>query len=317
MSKDFEGYVQSQETLLKKTKTKSTIEVGKAKARLNKKKSEYPGHTRVEITFDDFYKGELADQCGWNEKQIDSFDVQLFAKLQDKGAIVNWEDKEFFTVDIPEEATEDVIADIESALRSVFSNPLSTKEGIEKAEELHREIKNKQEKLALQELAKNRTEEYLFEAYQEKPHATSPRDNEGFCAIVKVKIKKTSGITYGDEEFFGRENRKTATKPNMVILSVSVKGKPFDKLYKGRVIKKGHYGFGDYESELQKIIQGLQSQENEVAKMSNRVLVARNMGTEADGESVKLLCTEDFANKVVEHIKGLYSDLRNILKEKE
>ncbi len=317
MSEKFEGGIPPQETPERKPKTRSTIEVGEARVRLNKKKSEYPGYTRVEITFDDIYQGELADQYGWNEEQIGSFDAQLFAKLQDKGAIVNWEDKEFFTIDIPEEAKEDVIADIELALRSVFSNPLSKKEDIEKAEKLHREIKDRQEELVRQELAKTRTEENLFQAYQEKPHATSSADHKGYCAIMKVKIKKASGITYSDEEFLGRENRKIATKPNMVILSVSVSGKPFDRLYKGRIIQKGQYGFGDYESDLQKIIQELQSQEDEVVKMSHRVSTIRNRGTEADGEKVELLCTEDFANKVTEHIKGLFSDLQDISKEKK
>lgn len=315
MSEKFEGSIPPQETPERKPKTKSTIEVGESRARLVKKKSEYPGHTRVEITFDDIYQSELADKYGWNEKQIDSFDTQLFAKLRDKGALINWEDKEFFIIDIPEETTEDVIADIESALKSVFGNPLSKEEDIEKAEKLHREIKDRQEELARQELAKTRTEENLFQAYQEKPYATSPADHEGYCAIRKVKIKKVSAITYSDEEFLGRENRKMATKPSMVILSISVSGKPFDRLYKGRIIQKGQYGFGDHESELQKIIQGLQSQEDEVVKMSHKVSAIRNRGTEADGERVELLCTEDFANKVAEHIKGLYSDLHDISKK--
>lgn len=314
MLEKFESGMPPQETPEKKPKTKSTIEVGEARVRLTKKKSEYPGYTRVEITFDDIYQGELADRYDWNESQIGSFDVQLFAKLQDKGAIINWEDKEFFTIDIPEEATKDVITDIESALKLTFVSPLLNKEDIEKVEELHRKIKDKQEELGRQELDKVRMEENLFQAYKEKPHATSPADHEGYCAITKVKIKKASGITYSDEEFLGRENRKIATKPNMVILSVSVSGKPFDRLYSGRVIQKGQYGFGDYESELRKIIQGLQSQSDEIAKISHRVSTIRNRGQEADGERVEILCTEDFAGKVAEHIKGLYSDLRDISK---
>lgn len=317
MPEKIEGGIPPQETPERKPNTKSTVKVGESRARLAKKKSEYPGHTRVEITFDDIYQGELADKYDWNEGQIHSFDTQLFAKLRNKGAIVNWEDREFFTIDMPEEATKDVVADIESALKSVFSNPLSKKEDIEKAEELHRGIKDKQEELALQELAKVRKEENLFQAYQEKPHATSSADHEGYCAIRKVKIKKASGITYSDEEFLGRENIKTATKPNMVILSVSVNGKPFDRLYKGRIIKREQYGFGDYESELQKIIQRMQSQEYEVVKISHKISTKRNRGQEADGERVELLCTEDFANKVAEHIKDLYSDLHDISKKKE
>ncbi|MCD6471121.1 hypothetical protein J7K86_01160 [bacterium] len=313
MSKKLEGRISPQETPEKKPKTKSTIELGESRVRLVKKKSEYPGYTRVEIIFDDIYQGELADKYGWNENQIDSFDTQLFAKLQDKEAIINWEDREFFTVDVPENATEDVIADIELALKLTFSNPLSKKEDIEKAEKLRQKIKNKQEELARQELAKVRTEENLFQAYKEKPHATSPADHEGYCTISKVKIKKASGITYTDDEFLGREHRRIATKPNMVILSVSIAGEPFDRLYGGRVIQKEQ--FGNYESELEKIIKGLQSQPDEIVKISHKVSITRSKGQEADGEEIKLLCTEDFANKVTEHIKSIYSDLRDISKE--
>jgi hypothetical protein len=313
MKEQFGGAIPLQETLEKKPKTKSTIEVGGAKARLAKKKSEYPNYIRVEITFDDIYQGELADQYGWNEDQINSFDVQLFAKLQDKRAIVNWEDKEFFTIDIPKKATEDAIADIELALKATFDNPLS-KEDIKQTEKLHQEIKDKQEELAQQELAKIRIEKHIFQAYQEKPQATSRADYDGYCAITEVKIKRASGMTYTDEEFLDRENKKIAIKPNMVILSVRVSGKPFDRLYNGQIIQEEQYGFGNYESKLEKMIQGLQSQSNEVVKISHRISDTRNKGQEVDGEEVKILCTEDFASKVAEYIKGLYSDFHNILK---
>jgi hypothetical protein len=299
----------------KKIRTKCTVELGRARVHLNKRKSEFTNHVRVEMIFDDFYQSELADQFGWDAAQIDSIDTQLFAKLQDKGAMINWEDKEYFMVDLPQDATQDVITDVESALQSAFRSPLSTKEEIEKANQLHRAIKARQEELAQQELAKIRIEERPFWAYKKKPSAASPADHEGYCTVNKIKIKKSKGITYQDQEFLGQEYRKIALEPKMVILNITVSGEPFKRLYRGRIIQEGQYGFGDYESELQKIIQSLQSSPEEIVKISHQV--ATKINRVADGEHVKLLCSEEFANKIVEQLKMLYLDLDDRSKEQE
>lgn len=297
-----------------KVRERSTINVGEARAQLKKRKSEYPGYVRVEITFDDIYQSELADKFHWDDNQIGSFDDQLFAKLKDRGAVINWEDKEFFTVDIPESSTQDIISDVESALQSTFRNPLIA-EQLETFKQAQEAAEGRAGELARQELAKVREEETLFQAYKEKPDAKSPADHEGYCAIKLVKIKKASGIGYSDEEFLGRENRKIVTKPDMVILSISVQGKPFDQLYRGRIIKHEEF-YGGYESELQKLVQGIQTSPEDVIKVSYQISTIRNKG-EADGERIKLLCTMKFAEKVAEAVKNLYPDLHDISKERD
>lgn len=297
-----------------KIRERCTINVGESRAQLKKKKSEYPGYVRVEITFDDIYRSELADKFHWDDDQIDSFDDQLFAKLKDLDAVINWEDKEFFTVDIPESSTRDIISDVESALQSTFRNPLGT-EQLEMFKQSQEEAEDRAGELARQELAKVREEETLFRAYKEKPDAKSPADHEGYCAIKLVKIKKASGIVYSDEEFLGRENRKIVTKPGMVILSISIQGKPFDQLYRGRVIKREEF-YGKYESELQKLVQGMQTSPEDVVKTSYQISTTRNKG-EANGEQINLLCTRKFAEKVAETVKNLYPDLHDTSKERD
>lgn len=308
---EFSGEGQPQEIVEKKPATRSSLEVGETRATLVKKKSDYPGFVRVEITFGDIYRGELVSRFGWSEDQIESLDMQLFSKLREKGVIINWEDREFFVIDIPEAATSDPIMDVEAALQATLGSPLSDQSEIEDAKKLHEELADNQEELARQERAKVRTEESLFRAYKTKPNPRNSADHDGYCSINKVKIKKVSGINYGDNEFLGTEYRKKATDPSMVILSVSVNGEPFDRIYEGRIIKEKSYGFGEYDSKLLEIIQGLKDPEkDEISKISYRVSTIRNRD-EADGEEVKMLCTEDFVSKVAEHIKALYSDLED------
>ena len=49
MKEQLGGAIPLQETLEKQLKTKSTIKIGGAEARLAKKKSEYPNYIRVEM----------------------------------------------------------------------------------------------------------------------------------------------------------------------------------------------------------------------------------------------------------------------------
>lgn len=295
-----------------KARERCTVEVGETKAQVRKRKSEYPGYARAEITFGDIYRSELVEKFNWTEDQANSFDEQLFAKLSDKLAVIDWQDREFFTVDIPESATRDIVSDVEAALLLTFKNPLEVDQ-LETFKKLREEAEDKAGELAAQELAKIREEKTLFQAYKKKPGAESPADHEGYCIIRMIKIKKVSGLGYDDEEFLGREFRKTAVKPNMVILSISIQGDPFDRLYRGRVIQREEF-YGKYESELQKIIRGLQESPKEVAKISYQISMIRNKD-EADGERLKLLCTREFAERATTAIKNLYSDLEDISKD--
>jgi len=290
------------------------VNVGKTRAQLKKKKSEYPGYSRVEITFGDIYQSELADKFNWDHDQVESFDEQLFAKLAGKDAVIYWGDREYFTVDIPESSTQDIISDVESALLSTFKNPLGAK-NLETFKPLQRESADKAEEPARQELAKVREEKTLFQAYKKKPDAKSPADHEGYCVIRLIKIKKISGITYDEEEFLGKENRKMATKPGIVLLTIGVHGKAFDRLYQGKVIRPEEF-YGKYESELQKIVQQMQKSPEDVVKTMYRISTIRGKG-EADGEQIRILCTQKFAEKLAETMMSLYPDFDDISKGRE
>jgi len=292
---------------------KCTFRLGETNVQLKKKKSSYPGYVQVEIIFEDIYKSELVDKFNWTEEQIDNFDNQLYAKLKEKDAVVDWEDKELFTVDIPESATDDIICDVRSAILSAVKEPLDNQQ-LSSVTVTRKEGEEKARELAKQELNKVRQETELFRGYKEKRGAESLITNEGYCTIEMTKIKKTSGIGYDDDEFLGKENRKIVTKPDMIILSISIQGQPFDQLYHGRTIKSKDFG-GSYESELRKIIQNIPSTSKDLVKMSHRVSWRKNKD-EAGGENLKLLCTEEFAEKVVEKIKSIYPDLHDILKAK-
>ena len=288
----------------------STLKVGESKARLMKRKSEIPGYTRVDVEFDDIYRGELVYKYNWTESQIESFDVQLFAKIKDKWWIVDREDKELFHVDIPTENEQDVISYIESALKLTFEKPLQ-KEETTKLEQLHLAMQDQLNAVLAQEREKVRIEKNMFQAYKTNSEKIWLR-HDWYCAISKIKIKKVSGITFSDEEFLWQEYKKIATKSDMIIMKVSVSDEPFDRLYKGRVIQKEVYMSNTYESELQKIIKELSHQDNDIVKISHSILSLRNKWQEASGERVQILCTEDFANKVTEYIKNLYADLDDI-----
>ncbi|MFH0860431.1 MAG: hypothetical protein V1921_04470 [Candidatus Altiarchaeota archaeon] len=295
-----------------KPKKSTVVNVEGIRAEVVRRKSDYPGYVRADITFNDIYQSDLFENHGWTEEQVRSFDTQLASKLKGMKANVEWEDKELFHVDVPATATRDAVSDVAEAVKSLIQKPLTDVEIKGAADEVKAAAEAAKESLTRM-MSETSSKENLFQAYKD-PNPEKTWEHNGYCAVKRTTFAKAGGIGYEDGEFLGREYRRTATKKGMCILDISLSGEPFHCLYGGREIVEGRFGFPEqYSSELLGIVSGMAAP-GEVVK--SQAQISARKGSLADGEHVKLLCTKDFSEKVVTSLKARYSDLQDTAQQK-
>ena len=284
------------------------LDLGDISVRLKPAKSEYPGHSRVEVTFSDGYLSDLCDQ-GWSEDQCDAISDQIFAKMGGARPVIDQQDKEFFTIDVPDGASSDPLADISRALREAAANP-TPMDALKEARSGHEAAQARAAQAAEEERAKVRQETSLMRAYKKNPVSDRPADHLGYCIVEQVKVSRAKGISWTEENDFLREDKRLALKPGMVMLRVSLAGDPFKELYGTRTVPLDR----PYDSDLQKLIEGLQDP-GEIAKVMARPST-RGPNNTAAGETANVLCRESYAPKLVAELQRRYAGLEDPVSEK-
>ncbi|MBI4919146.1 hypothetical protein HY837_04395 [archaeon] len=279
-------------------KKSATLIKDNLSVKLNARKSEFPGHNRVEVTFPDTYKLDLNEHFNWDENAIDSTDVQIFGRLKCLDAFVSWEDDEFFTVDLPQDKEEEPVVKVYEALEQLLTQTPYDVQQIEELRKKSDKAKETVNQILENEIAKVREERTLFRGYKHNPSATF--GHEGYCIVKLAKVKKTKGLTY-DEESFTSAHRKIVTKPGVVLLEVSVNGDPFMKFYGAAISRDSFY---TYQSIVLKELLALAEDSSGVIKSENRIGT-----TTGDSEKLNFLCTEEFAKRVNEYLSNKFSYL--------
>lgn len=264
--------------------------------RLQSKKSEYPGYQRVEITFPDFYQSELHERYGWDESAVEQFNIHLFGRLQGLDAVVNWEDKEFFTVDVPTTTTEEPVLEVYKSLERLLSQGPFPNERVDKLEQLSEQAKEKASQILQLEISKIREDVLLFRGYKRNPSAQF--GHEGYCVVEMHRIKKIKGLRYDDEEFLGQD-KKIVTKSGRVLLDVSLGGLPFMNVYGGNINYREAYN-SLFEEELLR----LTNSPEDVIKQKHRIAT-----TTGDSEHLTFLCSDSFAERVKDYVKQKFTYL--------
>lgn len=264
--------------------------------RLQSKKSEYPEYQRVEVTFPDIYQSELCERYGWNESSVEQFDVHLFGRLQGLDAVVKWEDREFFTVDVPATATEEPVLEVYKSLEKLLSQGPFPNERVNELEQLSEQAKEKASRILQAEISKIREDITLFIGYKRNPSAQF--GHEGYCIVEMHRIKKIKGLRYDDEEFLGQD-KKTVTQYGRVILDVSISGLPFMNVYGKNVNYREAYT-SLFEEELLR----LANSPEDVIKQKHRITT-----TTGDSEQITLLCSDSFAERVKDYVKQKFTYL--------
>jgi hypothetical protein len=155
----------------------------------------------VEITFPDFYQSELRQRYGWNNAALEQFDAHLFGSLQSLDAVVNWEDRELFTVDIPAGATEEPVLEVYRSLEGLLSRGSYSEEKAKEFEQSSELAKEKASKILQSEISKVREDVTLFTGYKRNPSAKF--GHEGYCIVEMHRVKKSKGLRYDEEQFLG------------------------------------------------------------------------------------------------------------------
>lgn len=264
--------------------------------RLQSKKSEYPEYQRVEVTFPDIYQSELCERYGWNESAVEQFDVHLFGRLQGLDAVVNWEDREFFTIDVPATATEEPVLEVYKSLEKLLSQGPFPNERVNELERLSEQTKEKASQILQAEISKIREDITLFRGY--KRNLSAQFGHEGYCIVEMHRIKKTKGLRYDDEEFLGQD-KKTVTKSGRVLLDVSLSGLPFMNVYGGNINYREAYK-SLFEEELLR----LANSPEDVIKQKHRITT-----TTGDSEHLTFLCSDSFAERVKDYVKQKFTYL--------
>ncbi|MCE7873400.1 hypothetical protein DYH09_23915 [bacterium CPR1] len=262
---------------------------------LKQVRSDFPGHTRIQLEFSDGYLSDLAQEHGWTQDQCRKFPEQLFAKMGQSAPVIHQQDKELFTVDLPDSSSSNPLEDVRQALREATEHPESVRTLL--AQEQAREAAGKRACEALQaETSKIRHETCLMRAYKRDPQSSSPSDHRGFCIVDQVRVTRARGLNRAEERFLG-EDKRAALKDGMVLLCVSLAQAPLRALYGGRSIPVN----GPYDSDLRKLIEGL-AQPGELVKIEARPSI-QGMNNRAAGEEARLLCKESLATRLVAELR--------------
>jgi|SRR3989338_4402937 len=263
---------------------------------LRGKKSEYPGYQRVEITFPDIYKSELCERYAWDTSAIEKLDIHIFGGFASLDTVVHWEDKEFFTVDIPITITEEPVIAVHSSLDALLSQGPFSDDKIKELEPLFEQAKIKASEIKQKEISKMREDTTLFRGYKHNPSAQF--GHEGYCVVQTHRIKEVKGISYSEREFLGTD-KKSVTTSGRVLLDISLQGVPFMDVYKRKINPHEHYT-STFKEELLK----LANSPEEVIKSEQKIT-----RTTGDGEHLTFLCSDSFAKRVNDYIQQRFAYL--------